>query len=256
MVGAETQVSIVVPAFREAGNLKLLAERAFRALDDAGLSGEMIVVDDNSRDGSVELVESLAADYAVRIIVREHERGLSSAVLRGIEEAIGDVIVVMDADLQHPPESIPPLVRAVTHEGADFALGSRYVAGGEMAEAFGAFRRLNSWVATMMARPLTPLRDPMSGFFAFRRSSLDGAAPMNPIGYKIGLEVYVKCRCRNPKEVPISFGAREVGESKLSLKEQLLYVRHLGRLYWFRFWWLIITALILVAGLIVWLVTR
>ena len=101
------------------------------AVEGAALSGELIVVDDDSQDGSVEAVEELASRFEVRIIVRTQERGLASAVLRGFEDARGEVLVVMDADLQHPPEKIPELVESITSGRGDFAVGSRY-AGGEI----------------------------------------------------------------------------------------------------------------------------
>ena len=226
-------VSVVVPAYREADNLRVLTERVFAALEGAGLGGELIVVDDDSQDGSVEAVEELASRFDVRIIVRTQERGLASAVLRGFEDARGDVLVVMDADLQHPPEKIPELVESITSGRGDFAVGSRY-AGGEIQRDWPLFRRLNSWVATLLARPLTSVRDPMSGFFALHRETWRRAAKLDPIGYKIGLELIVKARCRRCVEVPIVFGDRAGGESKLNFAEQLRYLRHLLRLYRFR----------------------
>jgi len=231
---APPSVSIVVPAYRECANLRPLVERAFAAVEQAGLSAELIVVDDNSADGSVEAVRELAERYPVRIVVRERERGLSSAVLRGFAEAGGDIFVVMDADLQHPPEKIPELAACIADGTADFALGSRYVGRAAIGRDWPIFRRLNSWGATLLARPLTSVRDPMSGFFALHRDTWRRAATLNPVGYKIALELIVKARCRRCVEVPIVFGERQAGQSKLSLREQLRYLRHLARLYRFR----------------------
>ena len=140
----------------------------------------------------------------------------------------------MDADLSHPPEAIPRMLQAL-QDGADFALGSRYVPGGSTDEGWGVFRWLNSRIATVLARPLTPLKDPMSGFFAIRRERFETAAPLSPVGYKIGLEMYVKGRCACPAEVPIHFANRRWGQSKLSFKEQLQYLRHLRRLFIFKY---------------------
>ena len=148
---ARPAVSVIVPAYREAPNLRPLTERVFAATGQAGLDAELIVVDDNSQDGSVETVEELARRFPVRIVVRTQERGLSSAVLRGFEEAMGDVLVVMDADLQHPPEKIPELVECLTAGRADFALGSRYAGQGRIDRDWPLVRRLNSKVATLLA---------------------------------------------------------------------------------------------------------
>src|SRR6185369_9760502 len=116
-----------------------------------------------------------------------------------------------------------------------FVIGSRYVAGAATDEDWGLFRKLNSRGATWLARPLTKAMDPMAGFFALRRTTFESAAPLDPIGYKIGLELIVKCQCRNIREVPITFADRVHGESKLNLKEQLNYLRHLSRLYKHRY---------------------
>jgi dolichol-phosphate mannosyltransferase len=120
-------------------------------------------------------------------------------------------------------------------EGADFVLGSRYVKGGSTSDDWGFLRWINSRVATLLARPLTGARDPMAGFFAFRRSTFEAGRAFNPVGYKIGLEFIVKCECERVVEVPIHFEDRQLGTSKLTLRQQLLYVKHLRRLYTFKF---------------------
>jgi dolichol-phosphate mannosyltransferase len=142
---------------------------------------------------------------------------------------------VMDADLQHPPEVIPALLKALD-DGAEFALGSRYVAGGSTSTHFSVFRRVNSTLATVLARPFAGVvRDPMSGFFALRRSTFERGRRLAPLGYKIGLELMCKCRVGSVVEVPIHFGQRHAGRSKLSVKEQFRYLEHLSRLYDFTF---------------------
>jgi len=140
----------------------------------------------------------------------------------------------MDVDLSHPAEAIPQML-AKLEEGADFVFGSRYVDGGSTADNWGFLRWLNSRVATLLARPLTAVRDPMAGFFALRRTTFEGGRDRNPIGYKIGLELLVKCRCERAVEVPIHFEQRKVGRSKLSLRQQLLYLKHLRRLFIFKY---------------------
>ena len=227
-------ISVIVPTYKEAANLRPLTERVFAATAAADIDAELLIVDDDSRDGSAEIVAELAARYPVRIIIRTAERGLSSAVVRGFREAANPVLVVLDADLSHPPEVIPDLVGPIHRGEADIAIGSRYAPGGRIAGPWSLLRVLNSRVATLLARPLTGVRDPMSGFFALHRTTLDRAARLNPIGYKIGLELVVKARCRRCLEVPIAFSDRVAGTSKLTLAEQIRYLRHLLHLYWFR----------------------
>ncbi len=234
MMKEALSVSVVVPAYHEAPNIQPLTERLFAALEAAGLQGELIIVDDNSQDGSEEKVEELAKRFPVRIIVRTTERGLSSAVLAGFADAKNDIMICMDGDLQHPPEAVPTMATILSDDQADFVLGSRYVDQGAIVGDWSFMRRVNAFGARMLARPLTNLRDPMSGFFGIRRATYENAARLDPIGYKIGLEMLVKGRCRRSKEIPIEFAQRTAGESKLSLSEQLRYLRHLVRLFRFR----------------------
>lgn len=228
------QVSVIVPTFREALNVPELVRRVDQALAAAGMICEIIIVDDDSRDGTVEAVAELANRHPVRLIVRSGERGLSSAVIRGCDQALGRILVVMDADLSHPPETIPDLIRIIQDGRGDFALGSRYVSGGRT-EQWTAFRWLNSKVATLLAWPVVRCSDPMSGFFALAADRYRGAAELRPYGYKIGLELMVKCGCRRVVETPITFVNRVRGESKLTFRQQLLYLRHLAALFAFKY---------------------
>ena len=227
----EPQVSVVIPTYRERENLARLLPLLFGVLRDAGLSAEVIVVDDDSRDGTSELCDELAGIGRLRLITRREERGLATAVLHGLREAVGEICVVMDADFSHPPTSVPALVAAVRSPACDLALGSRFTAGGAVDPNWSSFRRLNSKVATWLARGLTTAADPMAGFFAIKKSTLARATTLRPLGYKIALELIVRCNCRRIVEIPIVFPDRTLGESKLSLRQQLLYLRHLGRLY-------------------------
>lgn len=224
-------ISIVVPTFREAENLPHVTTAVAEAIGERGWSYEVLFVDDDSNDGSVETVKTLAETHPVRIEVRKGERGLATAVLHGIEHSSGDVVVVMDADLSHPASAIPEMVERLRSGESDFVLGSRYVEGGSIHTDWSLFRRLNSIVPSLLSRPLCPLRDPMSGFFAIRRNDMPERSRLSPIGYKIALEIFVKGRFERPSEVPIHFADRQYGESKLTLKEQLNFLRHLARLY-------------------------
>ncbi len=226
-------LSIIIPTYKEVDNIPLILKRIDALRRDGNLSLEVIFMDDNSRDGSIEAVEQSGYDWA-RIVVRTENRGLSPAVIDGFRSACNPIYICMDCDLSHPPEVIPQMVLALS-SGQQFILGSRYVPGGSTDDDWGIFRWLNSRVATLLARPLTSAKDPMSGFFAFRKADFDKADSLNPVGYKVALELIVKCGFRNIGEVPIRFLDRRHGESKLTLKQQVQYIQHLRRLYIHKF---------------------
>jgi dolichol-phosphate mannosyltransferase len=228
-----SRVTVVVPTYKEAENLPHLITRLGKVREEHGLDLDVLIMDDDSKDGSAELVAARPEQW-VQIVVRTSDRGLSPSVLDGMRRGQGDVLVCMDADLSHPPEAIPHMLRKL-EEGADFVIGSRYVKGGSTSDDWGFVRWLNSRVATLLARPLTSARDPMAGFFAFRRSTFVAGRDFNPVGYKIGLEFIVKCACERVVEVPIHFEDRQLGKSKLTVRQQLLYIKHLRRLYTFKF---------------------
>ncbi len=228
-----TSITVVVPTYHEAENIPILLARLARLQDETGLALEVLLMDDDSRDGSQEAVEASGYDWA-RLVVRKENRGLSPAVIDGFRLAQGDILVCMDCDLSHPPEKIPELVAAL-EAGPRMAIGSRYVAGATTDDTWGLFRWLNSKVATLLAWPLTSAKDPMSGFFAIRRCDFERARDLNPIGYKIALELIVKCGVTEVGEAPIHFADRVHGESKLNLKEQLKYLKHLRRLYMYKY---------------------
>lgn len=222
----------MVPTYREAESLPSLVARVGQVRQEHGLELELLVMDDDSQDGTKELLAS-APEPWVTLHVRRGERGLGLAVLEGLRRAQGEVLVVMDADLSHPPEVLPAMLQALDR-GADFVVGSRYARGGSTDAGWGLLRNLNSRVATALARPLTSITDPMSGFFALTRPVFERGRNLNPLGYKIGLELLVRCGCQHVEEVPIHFANRVYGQSKLSLRQQWLYLRHLGRLYQFK----------------------
>jgi dolichol-phosphate mannosyltransferase len=231
----------------------MLLDRLAELRTSTGLDLELLIMDDNSRDGTEELIAARNLPW-VKLVVRTSDRGLSPSVVDGFGRAAKEVVIVMDADLSHPPERIPDLLASLA-SGNEFVIGSRYVPGASTDEAWGVFRWLNSKVATMMARPFTTLNDPMSGFFAFRRELLSRSDPLQAIGYKIGLEVLVKSKVTKAAEVPIHFAQRQKGESKLSFKEQIRYIRHLGRLFDYKYPRTAATARVLAASAIGLLVT-
>lgn len=231
MSDPRVEISVVVPTYREADNLRALVTRVDEALRPTGVPYELIIADDNSLDGTEEIACELAREFPVKLIVRTSDRDLSLAVLDGLREARGAFLVVMDADLSHPPRQIPELIAPLREGRADFTIGSRYVAGGSTQD-WGGHRRLNSYVATLLARPLiVGLRDSMSGFFALRRETFATGRNLNPIGYKIGLELLCRCDIRCPLEIPIRFQDRTKGHSKLNLEQQARYLVHLNRIY-------------------------
>lgn len=223
-------VSIIVPTYNERDNLRPLASRVFAAVGPD--FAELLIVDDNSPDGTAEVAETLAAQegWPIRCIVRTAERGLSTAAIRGLREARTPRCVVMDADLSHPPEKIPELLAALDDPTVQMAIGSRFVAGGNVDLHWPLHRRLNSLAGRLMAWPLTRVRDMMSGFFAVRTADLD-LDRLAPVGYKIALELIVRHRWTHIREIPITFHDRAAGQTKLDLAEQLRYLRHLKRLY-------------------------
>jgi glycosyltransferase involved in cell wall biosynthesis len=230
LVTTDPLVSVVVPTYNERGSLVTLYPEVCAALTP--YASELIIVDDGSPDGTAAYAATLVGPVEVVVKNRGRKLGLATAVTDGFALARGSVIVVMDADGSHPPAAIPRLVEAVTGGGAEFALGSRYIAGGS-SPGLSRSRRWISRGATILARPLVRVVDPMSGFFAFRRQVLTRCA-LSPLGFKIGLEIMVRCRPLPIAEIPITFRPRTAGESKLGQGEIGRYLRHIGRLYGFR----------------------
>jgi dolichol-phosphate mannosyltransferase len=215
--------SVIVPTYNEAASLPLLVGRLAPAMRDR--EWELVVVDDGSPDGTADVAEKLGATYPVRVLRRAGKAGLASAVIAGMKEARGDVLVVMDADLSHPPEIVPDLL-AVIDAGVDLAVGSRYVSGGATLD-WPLRRRVVSRVACFLGNTLVPVHDATSGFFAVRRSAIDGVR-LNAIGFKIGFEVIARANARRIVEVPYTFRDRELGASKFGRREIGQYLLQLG----------------------------
>lgn len=220
---------MIVPTYNENDNLDELVKRVSLACASSSLEVEMVIVDDNSPDGTGAHAEELAKGSNLKVVHRSGKLGLSSAVLEGVKVATGDVIVIMDADLSHPPEKIPEMVEKISSGRAQVVIGSRYVEGGSV-ENWPFTRRFVSKSATLLARGLTKVKDPMSGFIALKKSVIEGVS-LNPVGYKIGLEILVKGRYERVVEVPIHFANRKAGKSKLGGVEVLKYLDHAIMLY-------------------------
>lgn len=224
-------ISIVTPTYNESENIGLLIERISQVMSDRKY--EIIVVDDNSSDGTVEIAKALSKYYPVKIIVRNGKFGLASAVLKGFELAKGNILGVIDADLQHPPEYLLEFVKALEHDGCDVAVGSRYTNGGGI-EGWSKKRLLTSKVAVLLSKPLVKgIKDPMSGFFFLKRRVIEGVM-LNPTGYKLGLEILVRGNYKKLKEIPYVFKRRKNGASKLNKTEILSYLRLLKDLYLYK----------------------
>ncbi len=219
-------ISLIIPTYNEKDNITPLIERIHKALE--GYDYEIVIVDDNSQDGTIDIVNGLSSKYPVKLMVRKNEKGLATAIIHGIKNTTNPIVCVMDADLQHPPEKLPELVKAIEN-GADIAFASRYVPGGGSA-GWGLTRRIISKGATQICHVLLPqsrkVHDTMTGFFIFRRSGVDSDR-LKPIGYKIALEVLLMGNFKNVTEVPYVFENRAAGQSKLRMKTQIDYLKHI-----------------------------
>jgi len=219
-------ISIVIPTYNERDNITPLVRRIDHVLSNYDY--KVVFIDDNSSDGTAELAAALSAKYPVKVIVRQNKRGLASAVVDGLSQVTGQIVGVMDADLQHPPEVIPDLLKEIEN-GADMVIASRYVRGGAH-QGWRLDRRIISKGAIFLAHLLLPstrkVSDPISGFFMFKRQIVTNAA-LKPIGYKILLEILVEGQFQNTAEVPYTFRTRSSGESKMSTRQQIDYLKHI-----------------------------
>lgn len=230
-------MALVIPTFCEAGNLRPLLGRVRCVLAALDIEYEILVVDDESCDGTAEIVSAISReDVRVRLLIRKGQRGLSGAVLHGWEHTDAAIVGVMDADLQHPPELLPELLAAM-FSGCDLAIASRYAAGGELG-SWGPVRKMVSGAAVCATWPIQKsglrARDPMSGFFLVRRDCLAGI-PFQQSGFKLLLEILVRAPISSLREIPFSFGRRFHGTSKANARIALEYGRLLARLYRSRF---------------------
>ena len=235
--GFRRKIALAIPTLCEAENLLALLDRVRGALDPLNLDYEILIVDDDSCDGTAEIVSALALqDPRIRLLVRKGQRGLSGAILHGWENTDAAIVGVMDADFQHPPELLPELAAAIV-SGCDLVIGSRYTPGGGLGD-WNLFRKLLSAAAVWATWPIQRLglraKDPMSGFFFVRRDCLTGIA-FQQAGFKLLLEILVRARIASVREIPFAFGQRYRGASKANMKVAADYGRLLVRLYRGRF---------------------
>jgi len=232
-VRALDKLALVIPTLCEAENIGGLLNHVRSVLDPLHIPYEILVVDDDSPDGTSAVVESIALDDPrVRLLVRKGERGLSGAILHGWQRTDATVLGVMDADLQHPPELLPELLSAIK-DGRDLVIGSRYTTGGDLGQ-WNPVRKLLSaaavWVTWPLQRNHLRAKDPMSGFFMVRRRCLPEGA-FQKSGFKLLLEILVRGRIQSVKEVPFAFGLRYRGASKANFTVAWDYGMLLTRLY-------------------------
>jgi dolichol-phosphate mannosyltransferase len=228
-----TAVTVIVPTYNERDNIAELVARAARALD--GHDAEILFVDDSTDDTPREIARvARQASLPVRVVHREHnDGGLGGAVVVGLQAAASDLCIVMDGDLQHPPELLPALLARHAAGDADVVAASRYIGGGDTSGLGTALRfgvsRLATWLTkAMFPRRLARSTDPMTGFFLVDRSSIDVGA-LRPQGFKILLEILARADLR-VAEVPMEFGERRHGTSKASLRQGATFIAHLARL--------------------------
>ena len=224
--------ALVIPTLNEAANLPTLIDRVQAALARVDIDCEILIVDDDSQDGTAEVVEAYSRrDPRIRFFVRRGQRGLAGAVIHGWAHTDAALLGVMDADLQHPPETLPDLLAAM-REGNDIAIASRYATKNSISN-WNAIRqlisRLGTWATVPLQRRGIRVKDPLSGFFVVRRECIEDV-DLQPYGFKILLEILVKGRIHHAVEVPFRFSARHAGKSKADVRVALEYFSLLGKL--------------------------
>jgi dolichol-phosphate mannosyltransferase len=220
------KLSLVIPTYNEKGNIKKLIKKLQGEFKESRINGEIIIVDDNSPDGTGKILDDLKKKQEnIKVIHRKGKLGLSSAVLEGWKIAEGEILGVMDADLSHPVEKISEMYKAIKRNKVDLVIGSRYIKGGNIV-GWDFKRKLMSKTATLLARVYTKVKDPMTGFFMIKKKCIKNKK-LNPKGFKILLEVIIKADYKKIKEIPITFINRKEGKSKVGTKEIFYYIQNL-----------------------------
>ena len=232
---SRTKLGLAIPTLNEAGNMRPLLEGLGVSLARVPIDYELIVVDDDSSDGTAEVaLEYAKQDPRVRVFVRRGQRGLAGAVLHGWAQTDADLLGVIDADLQHPPQVLPKLIEPVMN-GNDIAIASRYVSSHD--NGLGDWNKLRAFISragTLVTAPLQKkknmnVKDPLSGFFVLRRECIEGV-DLQPEGFKLLLDILVRGRVQRPVEVPFHFGLRHAGKSKADFRVAFAYLNLLGKL--------------------------
>lgn len=227
-------ISVAIPTYNEAKTVVDVVKRISQSFGaSSNVTLEFIVIDDDSPDGTAKIAESLKDEYNVKVIVRKGERGLATAVVRGWQEASGKLLAVIDGDLQHPPDVLLRLYKELTAQKADIAVASRKAAGGGTKD-WDYHRVVISAVAAAAARFILPvtlfkIRDATTGCFMFKRECVD-LLKLSPVGFKIFLEVMVRGKFAKSVEVAYIFNQRSLGQSKLTVNQNFIFIYHLLKL--------------------------
>jgi dolichol-phosphate mannosyltransferase len=236
-VSSQERLALIIPTLCEAQNIRCVLDRVRSVLDPVGIRYEILVVDDDSSDGTGDIVSAIGLeDPRVRLIVRKGAKGVAGATLLGWENTDASIVGAMDADLQHPPELLPALISAIL-AGRDIAIGSRYATGGSLGN-WNLPRKLLSnaalWAAIPVQRKQIRAKDPTAGFFLVRHECIH-QIQFQRTGFKLLLDVLVRGRIRSIEEIPYTFESRRHGASKATFKVACEYAGLLARLYWERF---------------------
>lgn len=229
------KLSIIVPTFNEAENLESLCFQIKHEMNKSNILYELIIVDDDSNDNTNEIVDTLLKDKenCVKFISRKgKKKSLSQSVLDGFEKANANIVMMMDADLSHPTNKIKEMYEAICNKNADISIGSRFIEGGGI-KGWPWYRIFISKFAASLTLPLTTISDPTSGFMALKKELLK-KRKIDSTSWKLVLETVCKFPEAEIIEVPIIFKDREKGQSKLTIKEQCNYIRHILKLYKFK----------------------
>ncbi|MGC9079222.1 MAG: glycosyltransferase [Nanopusillaceae archaeon] len=243
-------VSIIVPVLNEKENIEELVDRIDKTLKD--VEYEIIFVDDGSDDGTIDIINNLInKNKKIKLLERGSKKGLASAFVDGLKLASGDYIVLMDADLQHPPELLKKMYDKI-REGYDLIIASRYVEGGKT-EGWSFKRKLMSRIAILLSHILLPetlkIKDVTSGYFMIRKELLNDFEVSDPFSYKVLLDILVKIRPKKILEIPYTFKERKYGESKLKGKVMISYIVQIIKL--FDFWQFIKFNIVGISGIFV-----
>ena len=231
-IATAATLALVVPTYNERDRLSELVRVIFEVYRSAGVDGELVIVDDNSPDGTGRLADQLALQFPIRVIHRQGKLGLGTAVIDGFNASDAEYVGVIDADLSHPPELVPRMLRAIQEAHADIVIGSRYIPGGGT-KNWELSRVLMSKFACLLARGLTPVKDVTSGFFLIRRELARGVT-ISAGGFKICLELLIRSAPARVIEVPYVFTGRTAGKSKMNLAEAMGYLKQLRDLRAYR----------------------
>lgn len=223
-------VSLIVPTYNEAENIKPFIEEINEVVDKTIADVEFIFVDDNSPDGTGNIIEELKSLYPIQCIHRPGKLGLGSAVIEGFKKSKREYIGVMDADLSHDPVILNAMLQAL--DICDIAIGSRFALGSKV-EDWKWWRRLTSVVGVRISELISGAKDPLSGFFVMKRSVIDGVE-LTTTGYKILFEILVKGKWKSIREFPFTFRIRTHSTSKLSAREYILFGRQILSYAWYK----------------------